>query len=808
MACKRVICGLVAMLMALMLLPVGRAAAAGEGENEAKIGDTEYATLEAAFESAKAGNTITLLTDVADAAITVETDNLTLDLNGKTLSGEKHPGTDGSSGGSSTTPQPAGKIVPAALTIGTPYTSMGTEINSFTVTNGTISTGTGIRAYKELKNLTVTGVTFKDNAALNANQKEAGAAVNYDLITGETVQNTSATFTNCVFENNQSEYNNGSPLGGAVSVSNVETVVFTNCDFNGNKSAGTDSNGAGNAVGGAVYLSYCGNIRMTGCDFDGNSSGSGSGGGALHTMWCGETTITGCTFTNNKMNGGSGGAIALTYSTADMNTISDNTFIGNIADSNGGAIWIAKANVTIEDNTYTNNTGANGGILMVQNASNVIFNDDISNSSASNVGGFAYIAGDVDLTITGNITNNTAGGNGGAIYAQWTTEYGETQYTGIPDITINGNMNGNTATTDGGAIYAKLANITVNGSMQNNEAGRYGGGIYTYSYDGFDMKTDFSNAAVYNNTATAAGDDIYNATANSTITLPTIGQNWVLSSCSHLIDGWYDDSANNRWNGDSDPIHAEKVEAAAQTGVAALKAAHGANPTEVPTVVKTAGGSDSFTAAQPGDLVPFTLKVTVPKYTSTLTITDTMEGMSLEGGSVYVTMNGGLTSVPVEVTATGFTLTLENLFSAEDKTITVSYNARVDQDAEAGAVLSNTVTVDGGFGGGSDTVTGSLAPEGEDEDRGDPYLKINKLWSGDDETVRPDAVQVNVYHEEDLYRTVTIYEKYEWMGGTYIPAEWEDDYWWVEEANLPEEYDSVSEEVRHLVFDVTNTYNP
>ncbi len=763
MACKRVICGLVAMLMALMLLPVGRAAA---GENEAKIGDTEYATLEAAFESAKAGNTITLLTDVADAAITVETDNLTLDLNGKTLSGEKHPGTDGSSGGSSTTPQSAGEIVPAALTIGTPYTSMGTEINSFTVTNGTISTGTGIRAYKELKNLTVTGVTFKDNAALNANQKEAGAAVNYDLITGETVQNTSATFTNCVFENNQSEYNNGSPLGGAVSVSNVETVVFTNCDFNGNKSAGTDSNGAGNAVGGAVYLSYCGNIQMTGCDFDGNSSGSGSGGGALHTMWCGETTITGCTFTYNKMNGGSGGAIALTYSTADMNTISDNEFTGNAA-NNGGAIWIAQTNVTIEDNTYTNNTGTNGGILMVQNASNVIFNDDISNSTASNVGGFAYIANDVDLTINGNITNNTSGGRGGAIYMQ-------------------------------GA-----GSVTVNGALTNNSSGATGGAIHNNGNGG---TIDLSNAIVYNNTASKAGDDVYSS--DGTLTLPTIGQNWVLSSCSHLIDGWYDDSANNRWNGDSDPIHAEKVEAAALTGVAALKAAHGANPTEVPTVVKTSGGSDSFTAAQPGDLVPFTLKVTVPKYTSTLTITDTMEGMSLEGDSVYVTMNGGLTSVPVEVTAAGFTLTLDNLFSAEDKTITVSYNARVDQDAEAGAVLSNTVTVDGGFGGGSDTVTGSLAPEGEDEDRGDPYLKINKLWSGDDETVRPDAVQVNVYHEEDLYRTVTIYEKYEWMGGTYIPAEWEDDYWWVEEADLPEEYDSVSEEVRHLVFDVTNTYNP
>ena len=98
--------------------------------------------------------------------------------------------------------------------------------------------------------------------------------------------------------------------------------------------------------------------------------------------------------------------------------------------------------------------------------------------------------------------------------------------------------------------------------------------------------------------------------------------------------------------------------------------------------------------------------------------------------------------------------------------------------------------------------------KGTDEDRGDPYLKINKLWAGDDEDIRPESVKVNVYHEDDFYRTVIIYEKYEWMGGTFIPARWEDDVWWVEEADVPEEYNSEVEQVRHLVFDVTNTYDP
>ena len=44
------------------------------------------------------------------------------------------------------------------------------------------------------------------------------------------------------------------------------------------------------------------------------------------------------------------------------------------------------------------------------------------------------------------------------------------------------------------------------------------------------------------------------------------------------------------------------------------------------------------------------------------------------------------------------------------------------------------------------------------------------------------------------------------MGGTHIPYEWEQDDWWVEEADVPTYYDSDVEETRHLVFNITNTY--
>ena len=79
----------VLMLVAASVLVVG----AAETVNVAKIGDTEYATLQAAIDAAQAGDTVTLLKDItlgtyvqgkSDAAVTINK-SITLDGNGKTL---------------------------------------------------------------------------------------------------------------------------------------------------------------------------------------------------------------------------------------------------------------------------------------------------------------------------------------------------------------------------------------------------------------------------------------------------------------------------------------------------------------------------------------------------------------------------------------------------------------------------------------------------------------------------------------------------------------------------------------------------
>ena len=92
-----------------------------------------------------------------------------------------------------------------------------------------------------------------------------------------------------------------------------------------------------------------------------------------------------------------------------------------------------------------------------------------------------------------------------------------------------------------------------------------------------------NNVELYNNHAENAGDDIFNNTTAS-ITFGEVGSGWVLDDCSHVIDGWYDDSENARWKAHAtesiDDNHIEEFTEftdgiASVSGLKALKAAHG-----------------------------------------------------------------------------------------------------------------------------------------------------------------------------------------------------------------------------------------
>ena len=56
----------------------------------ARIGNVGYETLQTAIDSALAGNTVVILKDVEESVVIAAEQDITLDLNGKTLSGSNN----------------------------------------------------------------------------------------------------------------------------------------------------------------------------------------------------------------------------------------------------------------------------------------------------------------------------------------------------------------------------------------------------------------------------------------------------------------------------------------------------------------------------------------------------------------------------------------------------------------------------------------------------------------------------------------------------------------------------------------------
>lgn len=121
------------------------------------------------------------------------------------------------------------------------------------------------------------------------------------------------------------------------------------------------------------------------------------------------------------------------------------------------------------------------------------------------------------------------------------------------------------------------AKVTITNNSDENGGGIYNPGDLTLP----------SDAQVYNNHATASGDDIY---STGSITFGRVGSDWKLDGvdcdgnpddCTDTIDGWYDDSTDARWEahaGSYDGIHVEEYtfdSTITVNGPLALKAAHG-----------------------------------------------------------------------------------------------------------------------------------------------------------------------------------------------------------------------------------------
>ena len=231
--------------------------------------------------------------------------------------------------------------------------------------------------------------------------------------------------------------------------------------------------------------------------------------------------------------------------------------------------------------------GSNGSNFDVKNYSNVVFEGNGSHgisatslnisdhsvvTSTNNKMFGIYVSNgfSVDGTSTLNVTQNSSGGD----FAGLKLTSGVTDGLVEAGATINITDNYCSGLSNNGVCeFEEGVNLTITGNNNDKGTSSHGGGIYN-SGNAANLTLP-SDAVIYNNHADTAGDDIFNNTT-STITFGKVGSDWVLDDCNHTITGWFDDSANSRWNAHTGPVHAELYEDAttAVTGVLALKAAH------------------------------------------------------------------------------------------------------------------------------------------------------------------------------------------------------------------------------------------
>ena len=271
-----------------------------------------------------------------------------------------------------------------------------------------------------------------------------------------------------------------------------------------------------------------------------------------------------------------------------------------------------------------------------------------------------------------------------------------------------------------------------------NDLYGYGGGLRNYG-----EATLSDDVQLYNNHARYAGDDIENG-AYATITFGATGSDWALDGypdCYHPIDGWYDDSVNDRWNAhaeDEADLHMVLTQPGTYTTPLSLKAAHG--PTGTLIVHKQTTGEQLVDDCD----AEFTFVLTLDDETID-TVNDERYGVRFENGKATFTLKDGESK------------TIENLPVRMGYTITEQSKggwllARVDGDAEGKVPYCATAEI--AFINEKQTATGSLVVTKElagELDADDADTVFNFMLMLDDNTITTaDAEEYGVQFENGI----------------------------------------------------------
>ena len=313
------------------------------------------------------------------------------------------------------------------------------------------------------------GVTFKNLTIKNANNRDSGGAIYFNISA------VSGTVINCNFIDNLVSYNGGAlfldgfgyiadcnfvnnrvtdPYGSYGGAIHMYSGTVENCNF---------TNNSAEYSAGAIWFTTKGDVRN--CNFDGNSANYA---GAIESD-NGLCTVSDCNFINCKSYW-EGGAI---FCSGD-GIVENCNFTGNSA-KYGGAIVINCA-YTVLNCIFINNKVETGGALYFGGVGE-INNSTFVNNKADDSGGAIYL---VDGNILNcNFTNNSAGFAGGAIC-----------FYGNADVT-NCNFIWNNAVNGSAICFWNTKSHTVSNSIfLNNRADAYGEGI-SIKKDGNKIKITF-----------------------------------------------------------------------------------------------------------------------------------------------------------------------------------------------------------------------------------------------------------------------------------------------------------------------------
>lgn len=329
----------------------------------------------------------------------------------------------------------------------------------------------------------------------------------------------------------------------------------------------------------------------------------GTGAGNVHAVY-----FTG----NNKLNLQNGSVLtiknykqdALEWDGGDggynVNITGGSKFVSDLNRSGFTGTFYATVDASTVEVTNSTGNGSNGSHFDIRNGSSVTFSGNADhglsagNLSISNSTVTAENNGRNGIIFTGKgafkaATVNVSGTKGKSYWnagirlfkANAALTVDAASKVSITDNQVTGLF------LDGGAsaTFADGAALTVTGNdasqancATEKDLARCGGGIVVR--EGASL-TLGSGAQINNNRALLAGDDVY-VEKGGAVVLPVANASVSLTAfdgCNHVIDSWYDDSADARWCADAaSKNHVAPVapgEQKADEAAVAIKAAHG-----------------------------------------------------------------------------------------------------------------------------------------------------------------------------------------------------------------------------------------